>query len=75
LGFPTGRSFYIINTAPPTSFLAPLPGSEEEEAPTLNTRFHVNLAPSNAIKFSGAVAGEKEDFYKGSFAHTSFTLF
>jgi hypothetical protein len=26
-------------------------------------------------KFSGAVAGEKEDFCKGSFAHTSFTLF
>jgi hypothetical protein len=25
--------------------------------------------------FSGAVAGEKEDFCKGSFAHTSFTLF
>jgi hypothetical protein len=29
-----------------------------------------------AIKlFSGAVAGEKEDFCKGSFARTSFTLF
>jgi hypothetical protein len=26
-------------------------------------------------KFSGAVAGEKEDFCKGSFARTSFTLF
>jgi hypothetical protein len=26
-------------------------------------------------KFFGAVAGEKEDFYKGSFARTSFTLF
>jgi hypothetical protein len=26
-------------------------------------------------KFSGAVAGEKEDFCKGSFALTSFTLF
>jgi hypothetical protein len=25
--------------------------------------------------FSGAVAGEEEDFCKGSFAHTSFTLF
>jgi hypothetical protein len=25
--------------------------------------------------FSGAIAGEKEDFCKGSFAHTSFTLF
>jgi hypothetical protein len=26
-------------------------------------------------KFSGAVVGEKEDFCKGSFACTSFTLF
>jgi hypothetical protein len=26
-------------------------------------------------KFFGAVAGEKEDFCKGSFARTSFTLF
>jgi hypothetical protein len=26
-------------------------------------------------KFSGVVAGEKEDFCKGSFARTSFTLF
>jgi hypothetical protein len=26
-------------------------------------------------KFSGAVAGEKEDFCKGSFTRTSFTLF
>jgi hypothetical protein len=25
--------------------------------------------------FSGAIAGEKEDFCKGSFARTSFTLF
>jgi hypothetical protein len=25
--------------------------------------------------FSGAVAGEKEDFCKGSFTHTSFALF
>jgi hypothetical protein len=33
-------------------------------------------APSIAIKtFSGTVAGEKEDFCKGSFARTSFTLF
>jgi hypothetical protein len=27
------------------------------------------------IKFSGAVAREEEDFCKGSFARTSFTLF
>jgi hypothetical protein len=25
--------------------------------------------------FSGTIVGEKEDFCKGSFAHTSFTLF
>jgi hypothetical protein len=25
--------------------------------------------------FSGAIAGEEEDFCKGSFARTSFTLF
>jgi hypothetical protein len=25
--------------------------------------------------FSGAIAGEKEDFCKGTFAHASFTLF
>jgi hypothetical protein len=31
------------------------------------------IAPSTS--FSGAVAGEKEDFCKGSFARTSFTLF
>jgi hypothetical protein len=36
-------------TALSTSFLAPLPGTEEEEAPTSNTRSPVNLAPSNAI--------------------------
>jgi hypothetical protein len=43
-GFPTGRHFYFINSTP-SSFLAPLPGIEEEEAPTSNTRFPVNLAP------------------------------
>jgi hypothetical protein len=31
------------------------------------------IAPSTS--FSGAVAREKEDFCKGSFARTSFTLF
>jgi hypothetical protein len=30
--------------------------------------------PASSI-FSGAVAGEKEDFCKGSLARTSFTLF
>jgi hypothetical protein len=33
----------------------------------------INRATSRL--FSGAVAGEKEDFCKGSFARTSFTLF
>jgi hypothetical protein len=65
LGVPNWPVIYIINTAPPISFLVPLPGIEEEEAPT-STRHQ---------KFSGAVAGEKEVFCKGSFARTSFTLF
>jgi hypothetical protein len=33
----------------------------------------VVICPHQAI-FSGAVAGEKEDFCKGSLARTSFTL-
>jgi hypothetical protein len=38
--------------------------------------YFIITTPSIAIKtFSGAVAGEKEDFCKGSFARTSFTLF
>jgi hypothetical protein len=36
----------------------------------------ITTAPSIVIKtFSGAVADGKEDFCKGSFARTSFTLF
>jgi hypothetical protein len=58
------------------SFLSPLPGIEEE-AVTSTTRqqvfWHHHHRAIN--KFSGAVAGEKEDFCKGSFACTSFTLF
>jgi hypothetical protein len=42
LGVPNWSVIYIINTAPSTSFLAPLPGIEEEEAPTSTTRSHVN---------------------------------
>jgi hypothetical protein len=37
LGVPNWSVIYI-NTAPSTSFLAPLPGIEEEEAPTSTTR-------------------------------------
>jgi hypothetical protein len=69
LGVPNWTVFYIINTATTKIFLAPLPGNEEEEAPTSTT------CQQNINKFSGAVAGEKEDFSKGSFARTSFTLF
>jgi hypothetical protein len=52
--------FYFINSAP-SSFLAPLPGIEEEEAPTSNTRSPVNLAPSNAITYQVQIlrAGSK----------------
>jgi hypothetical protein len=46
------------------------------EFPNLPVIHSIITAPSMSIKtFSGAVAGEKEDFCKGSFAHTSFTLF
>jgi hypothetical protein len=38
---------YTIDLAP-SSFLAPLPGIEEEEAPTSNTSSPVNLEPSNS---------------------------
>jgi hypothetical protein len=60
-------------------FLAPLLGIEEE-ASTSTTRSRVNYAP--ATIFSSAVAGEKEDFCKGSlslpifyFVIFCFTLF
>jgi hypothetical protein len=33
------------------------------------------ITTTQSKDFSGAVAGEKEDFCKGSFARTSFTLF
>jgi hypothetical protein len=46
--------------------------------------YFINYTPTSSLalfitapstSFSGAVAGEKEDFCKGSFARTSFTLF
>jgi hypothetical protein len=48
------------------SFLSPLPRFKKK-------RPHHHHRAIN--KFSGAVAGEKENFCKGSFARTSFTLF
>jgi hypothetical protein len=45
-------------------FLAPLPGIEEEEAPTSTKR--------QQRSFSHVVAGEEEDFCKGSLARTLF---
>jgi hypothetical protein len=56
-----------------TFFSRRLSGIEEEEAPTSTTHSHVYLAPSR--HFSGTIAGKKEDFCKGSFTCTSFTLF
>jgi hypothetical protein len=54
-------------------FLAPLPGIEEEEAPTSITCSHVNLAP--AI-FLAPLPGKSGRLLQGEFfAHTSFTLF
>jgi hypothetical protein len=38
LGVPNWLVIYIINTVPPTRFLAPLPRNEEEEFPTSTTR-------------------------------------
>jgi hypothetical protein len=64
LGFPTGWSF----TTHQANFLAPLPGIEEEEAPTSTTRSHVNLAPA-AIIFWRRCRGRVEDFCGGSFSH------
>jgi hypothetical protein len=49
LGVPNWPVIYIINTEPPTSFLAPLSGIQEEEAPTSTTRSHVNLAPAKVF--------------------------
>jgi hypothetical protein len=39
-------------------FLAPLPGIEEEEAPTSTTRSHVNLAPARI--FLAPLPGKKK---------------
>jgi hypothetical protein len=41
--------------------------------PQLDGDLHQHLRKQQ--EFSSAVAGEKEDFYKGSFARISFTLF
>jgi hypothetical protein len=41
--------------------------------PNWPVNYIINTAPPTS--FSGAVAGEKEDFCKGSFTRTSFTLF
>jgi hypothetical protein len=41
--------------------------------PNWSVIYIINTAPSS--KFSGVVAGEEEDFCKGSRAHTIFTLF
>jgi hypothetical protein len=59
--------FHTIITAPPTSFLAPLPGIEEEEAPPINSAPSSFLAPLPR-KSGRPLQGE-------FFARTSFTLF
>jgi hypothetical protein len=53
LGFPTGWSF---TTQQATSFLAPLPGIEEEEAPTSTTFSHVNYTPASSNYPLGRIA-------------------
>jgi hypothetical protein len=61
------------------NFLAPLPGIEEEEAPTSTKCSHVNLAPAN---FLALLPGKKKTSARGvSHAHPllcllfCFTLF
>jgi hypothetical protein len=44
LGVPNWPVIYIINTAPPTSFLAPLPGTEEEEEAPTSTTHQQNIS-------------------------------
>jgi hypothetical protein len=70
LGFPTGWSF----TTHQANFLAPLPGNEEEEAPTSTISSHINYAP--ATNFLAPLPGKSGRPLQGEFfAHTSFTLF
>jgi hypothetical protein len=63
LGFPTGWSF----TTHQANFLAPLPGIEEEEAPTSTTLSHVNLAP--AANFLAPLPGKSGRLLRGEFLH------
>jgi hypothetical protein len=70
-----------INTVPhQANFLAPLPGTEEEEAPTSTTFSHVNYAP--VANFLAPLPGKKKTSARGVLhAHPllcfkfSFTLF
>jgi hypothetical protein len=69
LGVPNWLVIYIINYTPTKHlqvFWHRYRGLKKKKLP------HQHRAIN---KFSGAVAGEKEDFCKGSFACTSFTLF
>jgi hypothetical protein len=56
LGFPTGWSF----TTHQALFLAPLPGIEEEEAPTSTTLSHVNYAPAGLHATKGLLHQKAE---------------
>jgi hypothetical protein len=49
------------------NFLAPLPGIEEEEAPTSTTLSHVNLAP--AANFLAPLPGKSGRLLRGEFSH------
>jgi hypothetical protein len=57
-----------IITTPSTSFLTPLPGIEEEEAPTSTTLSHVNLAPA-ATSFLAPLPGKSGRLLRGEFPH------
>jgi hypothetical protein len=47
LGVPNWSVIYIINTAPSTSFLAPLLGTEEEEEAPTSTTCQQNITGAN----------------------------
>jgi hypothetical protein len=68
LGFPTGQT----STRHQAVFLAPLPGIEEEEAPTSTTRSHINYAP--AAIFLAPLPRRKRISARGVSHFQSFTL-
>jgi hypothetical protein len=63
---PLGVPNWFVNTDTSTSFLAPLPGIEEEEAPTSTTR------QQNITSFLALLPGRKRISARGVFRFQSF---